>query len=210
MARKPMTEAQKASRAKKAAATKAAKQKAALEAMGVSERKKPRKRRVLSAEQKAAAAERLKKAREARAPAANVMIADSVKALPDENIFSLKNVRKWLKTNKEILSSIKSFKDSKDSKEREEYANVEAYITNLNSYIRTGEYFDLFYGEHRQHKIKYRCTNMAYYPDGTPKRTVGVFYSDIGVYTEEMAGNDRRQAILNQDKVRKASRGMRI
>ena len=204
MARKPMSDAQKKARVKKAAATREAKQKAAMELLGVKERKKPRKRRTLTPEQKAAAAERLKKAREARGPAKNAMIADSVKALPDDNIFSLKNVRKWLKTNKEMLSSMKSFKDSKEAKERLQYATVETYITNLNTYLRTGEYSDMFYGEHRQNKIKYRCTTMAYYPDGTPKRSVGVLYSDIGVYTEEMADNDRRKAVPNKNKVRKA------
>lgn len=205
MARKPMTDAQKKARAKKAAATREAKKKAALEMLGVPERKKPRKRRVMTAEQKAKAAERLEKARAARGPAQHTMIADNVKALPDDNIFSLKNVRRWIKTNKELLTSMSSFKDSKDSSERLQYATVENYITNLNSYLRTGEYTDLFYGEHRQNKIKYRCTHMAYHADGTPKRTPGVYYSDIGVYTEEMAENDRRKAIPNQNKVRKTS-----
>jgi len=32
-----------------------------------------------------------------------------------------------------------------------------------------------------------RCVAMAYYPDGTPKRSVGVFYPDINiVWTNEM------------------------
>lgn len=204
MARQPMTEEQKKARAKKAAATRQAKQKAAMELLGVKERKKPRKQRKMTAEQKAEAAARLRKAREARGPAQYTMIDDTVKNLPDDHIFSLKNVRKWIKTNKELLSSISSFKDSKESAERLQYATVETYITNLNSYLRTGEYMDMFYGEHRQNKIKYRCTHMAYHADGTPKRTPGVFYSDIGVYTEEMADNDRRKAVLNKNKVRKA------
>ena len=38
-----------------------------------------------------------------------------------------------------------------------------------------------------------RSVAMAYYPDGTPKRTVGVFYGDIGeVYTNEMYLEDRQ------------------
>ena len=36
---------------------------------------------------------------------------------------------------------------------------------------------------------------MAYYPDGTPKRDVGVYYPDMGcVYTKEMYEEDK---ILN-------------
>lgn len=191
MARKPLTEAQIKARTKKAAATRAAKQQAAMELLGVKPRKKTRKGRTLTAEQKAAAAERLKKAREARGSSENSQIAENVRALPDEDIFSLKNVRAWIKTSKEHLHNIRSFKDSKEAKEREQYITVEGYLANLQSYLRTGVYTDMFYGEHMQNKIKYRCTHMAYYPDGTPKRSVGVWYSDIGVYTEEMAKNGR-------------------
>ncbi len=34
--------------------------------------------------------------------------------------------------------------------------------------------------------MKLRCIVMAFHDDGTPKRDVGVFYPDIGVYTQEM------------------------
>lgn len=193
MARKPLTEAQIKARTKKAAATRAAKQQAAMNELGIKPRKKIRKGRVLTDAQKAAAAERLAKARAARAQGTseNSQIAENVRALPDDDMFSLKNVRHWIKVNKELLHSMRSFKDSKEAKEREQYTNVEGYITNLQSYLRTGVYLDMFYGEQMQNKIKYRCTHMAYYPDGTPKRTVGVLYPDIGVYTQEMANNGR-------------------
>lgn len=193
MARKPLTEAQIKARTKKAAATRAAKQQAAMDVLGIKPRKKVRKGRVMTDEQKAAAAERLKKAREARgsSESENSQIAENVRALPDDDIFSLKNVRRWIKTNKDHLQSIRSFKDSKESKEREQYIAVEGYLANLQSYLRTGVYTDMFYGEQMQNKIKYRCTHMAYYADGTPKRSVGVWYNDIGVYTEEMSNNGR-------------------
>ena len=191
MARKPLSEAQIKARTKKAAATRAAKQKAAMEVLGLKPRKKVRKGRTLTAEQKTAAAERLKKAREARGSSENTQIAENVRMLPDEDLFSLKNIRQWIKTTKEHLQSIRSFKDSKESKEREQYISVEGYLANLNAYLRTGIYTDMFYGENMQNKIKYRCTHMAYYSDGTPKRSVGVWYNDIGVYTEEMAKNGR-------------------
>jgi hypothetical protein len=45
----------------------------------------------------------------------------------------------------------------------------------------------MFSGQDEEHKVVPRCVAMAYYPDGTPKRSVGVFYPDINiVWTNEM------------------------
>jgi len=42
-------------------------------------------------------------------------------------------------------------------------------------------------------KMKHRCLAMAYHADGTPKRTVGVFYDDIGVeWTKDMDDESRK------------------
>jgi len=209
MARKKLTPEQIAARTAKAKATREAKKKAALELMGAtpSKFKKPRKKRQLTDEQKAAAAERLKKAREAKAPAKYSMVADNVRILPDDHPISLTNVRSWIKTNKQLLSSIRSMKDSKDSKERNYYTEVEVYINNLENYIRSGVYLDNRYGDQRQSASRLVSVAMAYYPDGTPKRTPGVWYPDIGTYTHEMANedNERRKAVSHKSKVRKAS-----
>ena len=59
-------------------------------------------------------------------------------------------------------------------------AHIQAYINNLQKYLSTGEYVDLFYGEYQQHKVRYRCVVPAYYKDGTPKYSYGVFYQDLG------------------------------
>lgn len=190
MARKPLTKEQIAARTAKAKATREAKKKAALELMGetsVRRTTKVRKKRKMTAEQKKAAVERLAKARENRGPSQNKMIDEHVRNLPDDNPLSLKNVREWIKENKQLLSSIRSSKDSKDSGERLFYQRVETYVFNLESYLRNGVYLDQFYGSQMQNKIQHRVTAMAYNKDGTPKRTVGYWYPDIGVYTEEMA-----------------------
>lgn len=197
MARKPLTKAQIAARTAKAKATKEANKKAALELMGLDAkptvRKTVRKKRKMTAEQKKAAVERLRKAREAKGPSANSQIAENVRELADEHPLSLKNVRTWIKENKTLLQSIRSFKDSKDSKERLKYQSVETYVANLEAYLRSGVYLDQFWGSQGENKIKQIVTNMAYYRDGTPKRTVGFFYPDIGEYTKEMAEQDGRR-----------------
>lgn len=207
MARKPQTKEEIAARVAKAQATKAAKKAAALEVVGAPKRatKRFKKARVLTDEQKKAAAARLAAAREAKGPSTNAMIDSDVRKLPDEDIFSLKNVRQWIKTNKELLVAMKGMKDSKESTERSAYANVETYVANLESYLRSGHYTDFRYGEHGQNKVLYVCRAMAYYLDGTPKRSVGVVYPDIGLYTQEMEDNDRRKTISIKSKVRKAN-----
>ena len=40
-----------------------------------------------------------------------------------------------------------------------------------------------------ENTIQHTCVKMAYYPDGTPKRTVGVYYPDLGKVYEEDNGN---------------------
>ena len=196
MARKPLTEQQIAARTAKAKATREAKKKAALEAMGLEKfdrSKKPRKKRKMTAEQKKAAAARLAKAREAKGPSQNNQIDEHVRNLPDEDTFSYKNVRAWQTEAKQYLQSIKDWKDSKDAKERSAYGEVETYIVNLGTYMRSGVYLDYRLGAERTGRVQLRSVAMAYHKDGTPKRTVGVWYPDIGeVYTQEMALEDAR------------------
>lgn len=208
MARQPQTKEQIAARVAKAQATKAAKKSNALAQMGVvakTSKIKVSKSRKMTAEQKAAAVARLAAAREAKGPSQNTMIDADVRNLPDDDTFSLKNVRQWIKTNKELLVAMRGMKESKESSERAKYANVESYVANLEAYLRSGHYLDFRFGESGQHKVTYVCRAMAYYANGHPKRSVGVLYSDIGLYTQEMEDDDRRKAISNQTKVRKTN-----
>ncbi len=65
-----------------------------------------KKRKPMSEEQRPAAAERLAIAREKRLrenPPKYKNVHPSVLAKPDDHTFSLKNVRQWIKTQKELL-----------------------------------------------------------------------------------------------------------
>jgi hypothetical protein len=186
-----LTEEEMAAKVAKMKATKAANKAKALETLGIStERKKVRKKRSMTAEQKAAAVERLAKARANRGPAKNSQVDETVRNLPEDNPLSMKNVRSWIKENKEMLSAIKIFRDSKESKERSKFQQVQTYVANLEAYLRNGVYLDNFYGSQMQHRITHRVVVMAYNSDGTPKRTVGYVYPDCGLYTKEMADED--------------------
>ena len=191
MARRKLTAEEMEAKVAKMKATKAANKAKALEKLGLAKYDrsvKPRKKRKMTDEQKAAAAERLAKAREAKKPAAMLTVHETLRHIPDTDPFAPARVRGWIKNQSLMLKSMKSMKDSKDAKERAAYLDTEVYLANLQAYLRTGVYMDHRWGAERQHKVSHRCVAMAYHRDGTPKRTVGVWYPDIGeVYTQEMA-----------------------
>lgn len=196
MARRQLTPEEMAAKVAKMKATKAANKAKALEKLGLAKydrSKKPRKKRIMTDEQKRAAAARLAKAREAKGPSKNNQIHEDVRNLHDDELFSYKNVRAWQSEAKSYLQSIKSYKDSKVAKERSEYQSTETYIINLGTYMRSGVYLDHRFGAERTGKVQQRCVAMAYHKDGTPKRTVGVWYPDLAeVYTQEMSEQDAR------------------
>lgn len=191
MARRKLTAEEMEAKVAKMKATKAANKAKALEKLGLAKYDrsvKPRKKRKMTDEQKAAAAERLAKAREAKKPAAMLTVHETLRQIPDTDPMAPARVRGWIKNQSLMLKSMKSMKDSKDAKERAAYLDTEVYLANLQAYLRTGVYMDHRWGAERQHKVSHRCVAMAYHRDGTPKRTVGVWYPDIGeVYTQEMA-----------------------
>ena len=70
---------------------------------------KPRKRRKpMTPEQKAAAAERLAKARASKGPAKNTSLHHSLVGLPEEHMLHPDKVKKWIKTQKELASIARS------------------------------------------------------------------------------------------------------
>ena len=59
----------------------------------------------MTPEQREAAAERLRLAREKKGPAQYKNVAKSVLALPDDHYLSYKSVKRWIKTQQEIARS---------------------------------------------------------------------------------------------------------
>jgi ribosomal protein S8 len=169
--------------------------------------KKIRKKRKLTEEQKKVLVDRISKARAAKKPAAQLSIHETVRSLPDDDIFSAKNIREWIKNAKDKLAGMRSWKNSKEKGQASEYLVQQGYLHNLQAYLRDGVYRDLYYGEERQFKTKFKCVVMAYNKDGTPKRTIGVMYPDIGVYTQEMADEvNGKRTVSNKKQIRKTSR----
>ena len=119
--------------------------------------KKPRKPK--SVEQRIAATERLAKAREKRLRENQPQyknIAKEVINLPDDHILCLKNIRKWIKTQKELLTvERKAVRDNiKGAISRA--ASIEGYIRNCEYYLKHGDWCDDFYGEYQEKRVRWK------------------------------------------------------
>ena len=152
-------------------------------------------KRNISEERKQQLREQLEKARAKKKPAEYKNVHSSVLALPDDSEYSFKNVKEWIKDNKEQIAALnksaRSFRtDPKDKQKASNLAESKrAYIRMCEHYLKTGDWIATHSGKEEGHKVVPRVTTMAYYPDGTPKRTVGYWYPDIeAIWTKEMDG----------------------
>ena len=161
--------------------------------------KKRKPRKPMSKDQKAASSKRLVKARAARAEKnpdyGQTNIHASLRKLPDDHQLSPDKVKNWIKLQKDLAKSERTAVKQNVKGAVARLANHEGYIRNMQSYLRNGDWVDMFYGEHQQGKIRGRCIALAYYwsgpRKGQPKRNVGTFYPDTDeTYTQEMFEED--------------------
>jgi len=114
-------------------------------------------------------------------------------ALPDDDKYSFKNVKTWIKHSKDLVLEYNKIARSRASSSQEtQKASTAAdhkkvYIRDLEYYLKSGDFISYFSGQDENQKVIPRCVAMAFYPDGTPKRDVGTFYPDISVvWTRDM------------------------
>jgi len=183
---------------------------------------KPRKRRKpMTAEQKKAAAERLAKARAAKKKTGSAPknVHPSVVAKDDSDMFSLKNVREWIKHNKELLTEERRGLRANVKGAQAKVSVLEGYVRHMEHYIRTGDWIDTHYGKEQGQKVKMKCVAMAYHFEGPmkgmAKRDVGVTYPDVGLWTQEMHDDyygtelPEQKAKYKRKKTTRASNGKR-
>ena len=61
----------------------------------------------------------------------------------------------------------------------------------MEHYLKTGDWISDFMGSQENERTTWKCVAMAYHSDGTPKRDVGVFYSDINmIWKQDMIEAD--------------------
>lgn len=155
--------------------------------------KKYRKKRQMTEEQRQASSERLAKAREKRLlenPPQYKNIHPSVIALTEDDDLNMVNVKKWIKTQRELASKYKREDKQGVKGALAKSIQCENYARNMQNYLENGVWLDMYWGEYQQNQMGYVCKTMAYDLDDNPKRSHGVFYPDInkvwGVDTESV------------------------
>ena len=123
-------------------------------------------------------------------------IHESLRDLPDDYPITPKKVKQWIKTQKELASMERRNEKKNVKGATARKTSHEAYVRNLQKYLKDGDYVDTFYGEHQDKIISNRCIAQAYYWEGPkkgqPKFDVGTYYPLLGtVYTQEMFNEDR-------------------
>jgi len=112
----------------------------------------------MTEEQKAAAAERLRVAREKRLrenPPKYANIHSSVLEKSDDHPLSRKNVVQWIKTQKSLLASERGNVRRKVKGAEAKVADHTAYIRHCEWYLRNGDWIDDRYGEYQEKKTKW-------------------------------------------------------
>ena len=164
-----------------------------------------KKRKPMTEEQKAAAAERLAKAREKKAAGdpnyGQSGIHESLRNLPDDYPLHPKKVKVWIKTQKDLANAERKSVRQGIKGALARQGVHEGYVRNMKTYLRSVDWIDMFYGEHQEHRIRHRCVALAYDKDGNPNRNVGTFYPDINmIWTQELENEERGIDVERQRK----------
>ena len=149
-------------------------------------------RKPLTEKRKQELRDQLSKARSKRSPAEYMNIHPKVLEIPDDDILSLKSIKKAIKHSKDKASaySVNSRRRGATPKQAITDSinsdNTKAYIRFMEHYLRTGDWISDFMGDDEEKKTQWKCVAMAYHADGTPKRTKGIFYPDINMVWGEV------------------------
>ena len=168
---------------------------------------KVKRTRKITEEQREALRQRMIEMRKKRKPAEYKNVSKVVLALPDEDEYSFKNVKEWIKESKDLVSQYnKQARSAKNSPSDRQIAsnladNKRAYIRMCEHYLKTGDWIGMFSGKEETTRVIPKCIAMAYHADGTPKRSVGVFYEDIMmVWSQDMDESefaDTREGVIS-------------
>jgi hypothetical protein len=109
-------------------------------------------------------------------------IHSSLDDLDDDHPLHVTKVKEWLEHWKKYVASFK-----KNETPTKEEVIAQTYVYNIQMYLRSGVWLDSHYGELRENKVNYLCIAPAFDKDGLIKRTVGVFYKDVGqIWSKEL------------------------
>ena len=110
-------------------------------------------KRKMTLEQRKAAGERLRLAREKKGKPQYKNVAKSVLDLPDDHYLSYKSVKMWIKTQQEVARAEKRNMIKNVKGANAKYYAAQGYINQMNHYIQHGDWCNDFYGEHEEKRI---------------------------------------------------------
>ena len=110
-------------------------------------------KRKMTPEQRKAAGERLRLAREKKGKPQYKNVAKSVLDLPDDHYLSYKSVKMWIKTQQEVARAEKRNMIKNVKGATAKYYAAQGYINQMNHYIQHGDLCNDFYGEHEEKRI---------------------------------------------------------
>jgi len=118
--------------------------------------------------------DKMAKVRAAKKPAEYKNVHPDVKALDDDNYLSLKKVKEWEKHNKDRVKDLKyQIRRMDKGKEQNilirELRNREAYLRSLATYLDSGVWLDLFYGQDQENRMRWKTIAFAYDEEGCVK-----------------------------------------
>ena len=116
-------------------------------------------RRKMTEEQRVAAANRLREAREKRLrenPPKYANIHPDVLAKPDDHPLSRKKVVSWIKTQKSLMSAEKQAVRKNIKGAIAKMWSHQGYIRHCEYYLKHGDWIDDCYGEYQEKRVKWR------------------------------------------------------
>ena len=114
---------------------------------------KVKRTRKISEEQREALRERMKDMRKKRKPAEYKNVNERVLALPDDDNYSFKSVKGWIKHNKEMVAALskqgrgRHVGEKEQRKAESQAASRKAYIRYCEHYLKTGDWIGIFSGQ---------------------------------------------------------------
>ena len=108
--------------------------------------------------------DRMAELRARKKPAKMVGVHSSVLELPDDHMLSYKKIKKWIESQEGKARSAGQTERSKSSEMRQkkrdaamrERMSAQGYIRAMKRYLRTGDWDNIYYGEHEQNLIKWK------------------------------------------------------
>ena len=112
---------------------------------------------------------RMAELRARKKPAKMVGVHSSVLELPDDHMLSYKKIKKWIESQEGKARSAGQSERSKSTEMSNKKRNVamrerlgaQGYVRAMKRYLKTGDWDNIYYGEHEQNLIKWKVIAPA-------------------------------------------------